>query len=686
MKADEEPGEDPLREQVATIDELLGLEEKELAGALSVQERERWKQISNELFDSPYQERRRHARLELGGAALVTRPEGNIEARATSISAGGLFLEAPEFDPVAIGQQFEVSITLPARADTVLRVRAEVRRVVPRGASGWPGVGVRFVELTAAQRRELLRFLRSRLVELVEFSREKYRFYFEHSADLAMLLDHDGVVREVSETSARLLGKRAFQVEGVSLEELCIIESVHEVRNALELARKGQRSPLSLRFPIPSGELLPVEALVSPVKAGSLRIGLMLTGHDRSVVQELERQGRVAERRLFMTDKLAALGQVTAGIAHDINNPLAYVLANLELLHDHVPDLMSLVAHARANPMASPLAATDLDRLETDLPELVAEAAEGSRRIGELVRDLRDFARIDNQTETRVDINDCLDAAERLTRNLIRHRARIHREYTARMPATHCNFGRLSQVFLNLLTNAVQSFDEADVERNVIHLVTDTDDGWLHVRVSDNGRGIPKETIPRLFEPFFSTRREQGGTGLGLAIAKENAESLGGRLEVESSPGEGSTFTLSLPIRCSTAEYFSEHPRVSPTKRIHVLVVDDDTMLLRGLARALRRSFEVTATSSPKAALERISKGGIDAVLCDVMMPEMSGMELHRRLQSIQPTLAPRTVFMTGGTFAPEEERRLARLTNVVLRKPIPLDQLLETLAAISEA
>jgi CheY-like chemotaxis protein/anti-sigma regulatory factor (Ser/Thr protein kinase) len=257
------------------------------------------------------------------------------------------------------------------------------------------------------------------------------------------------------------------------------------------------------------------------------------------------------------------------------------------------------------------------------------------------------------------------------------------REYSPHLAETYCNVGRLSQVLLNLLSNAAQSFSSAGPEGNEIRIRTAQVGDQVRIEIEDNGRGIPAEALPDLFEPFFTTRRAEGGTGLGLAIAKENIEALGGTLSVRSELGAGTCFTVTLPVRRPSGPLPEPPPpelRESDTVG-RVLVIDDEPALLRSLRRVLGRSSQVTMSTSTGAALELIAQQSFDAIVCDVMVPDMSGIAFLEELRRGWPELARRLIFITGGTFSADEEAQLERSGRPVLRKPIDPEQLLRVVA-----
>jgi CheY-like chemotaxis protein len=241
------------------------------------------------------------------------------------------------------------------------------------------------------------------------------------------------------------------------------------------------------------------------------------------------------------------------------------------------------------------------------------------------------------------------------------------------------NEGRLGQVFLNLLVNAAQAIPEGGVDQHEIRVVTRPHPEGVMIEVRDTGSGIAPDVLKRLFEPFFTTKPMGVGTGLGLPICQDIVTSFNGRIEVESKVGKGSTFRVIL--RAAIADYAFELPRApqvrEASRRGRILVVDDEPMIAVAIRRTLQREHEVVTLTSAREAHARLTGGErFDVIVCDVMMPEMSGMDLHEELVRHSPELAARMVFMTGGAFTPNARAFLNQVANRRLEKPFTSKEL----------
>ncbi len=400
---------------------------------------------------------------------------------------------------------------------------------------------------------------------------------------------------------------------------------------------------------------IPVECIWFPVVFEGQPCRVLL-------VRDLTEQKQL-QARLMLADRMASLGTLAAGIAHEINNPLAFTLSNLCLLEEEVLPRLELPANERG-----------------ELYKLLSDALLGATRVRDIVRQLKLFSRTEEQVRTEpVDVHRVLETAIGMAWNELRHRARLVRDYSERL-LVDADEGRLGQVFLNLIVNAAQAIGEGNVEHNELRIVTQRLDGDVVVEVRDTGAGMSEEHLARVFEPFFTTKPVGMGTGLGLSICHGIITSFGGRMEVESALGKGSTFRVILPATASARREATL--RVAPVRSVaprrgRLLVVDDEPMIGMAIRRTLQREHEVVTLTSAREALTRILGGErFDVILCDVMMPEMSGMELHEELTRRAPELADRMVFLTGGAFTPQAREFLARVKNQRREKPFSAQEL----------
>jgi signal transduction histidine kinase/ActR/RegA family two-component response regulator len=405
------------------------------------------------------------------------------------------------------------------------------------------------------------------------------------------------------------------------------------------------------------------------------------------------------ETQMRQAQKLESLGRLAAGIAHEINNPLTYVYYNLESLTTTTSKLASeminilhesgqlrrrltgLVDQEEVERLIG--AAEEAARPDTleSLTESLVDARDGVRRMMEIVQDLKFFSGTAERRLVPVDLNEVIEGAAKILQNEIRFRAKLVKEY-GEIPSVLGDEGRLAQVFLNLLMNAAHAIDEGNVEQNTISVRTWAEGDEVLAEVRDTGEGVAPEHLKHIFEPFFSTKERGRGAGLGLSICHNIITSHGGKIDVESGPGEDTRFIVALP---KTTFQRQQRSTAETQPVIHqlemrpgrVLVVDDEPGIGAAIRRMLFEHHEVQMTTSTAEAKRLLEYDrAFDLILCDLLMPESSGIDLYEWLRESYPRLAEQVVFMTGGAFTPQALAFVREAPNPVLEKPIELETL----------
>jgi signal transduction histidine kinase len=411
-----------------------------------------------------------------------------------------------------------------------------------------------------------------------------------------------------------------------------------------------------------------------------------------AIERELREASMRGERRkmqeqLLIADRMASVGTLAAGVAHEINNPLAALVANLDLT------VQLLIGAKRSRGVGKGDSATvaALDTMVRGMDELdepLRDAREAADRVREIVKDLRIFSRSDEESRRPVDVHRVMESTLRMAWNEIRHRARLVKNY-GDTPLVDGNESRLGQVFLNLIVNAAQAIPEGDTARQEIRVTTSCVRGdRVAIEVRDTGSGIPESLRTKIFDPFFTTKPAGVGTGLGLAICHRIISGMNGTIEVESEMGKGTLFRVTLPVARGEQAEITPIPSIAvAARRGRILVVDDEPMMGSVMRRMLSAEHDVTSLTSARAAQELITAGErYDVILSDLMMPEITGMDLYETLVKIAPEQAERIVFMTGGAFTGRARDFLNKVRNPRVDKPFDLNTLRALIHSLTRA
>ena len=488
----------------------------------------------------------------------------------------------------------------------------------------------------------------------LEDSDDRWRALSEATFE-GVVVHERGLVVLANAAAERMFGVGPGGLEGRALLDFVAPESHDLVRAKVTAGDPGPYEGLGLRS---DGTVFPTEVQARTVVRHGQPCRMI-------AVRDLTLRKQV-EATLAASDRLASLGQLAAGVAHEINNPLAYVMLNLEALERHL----------RSGAPREPA-------LEAPIAEAVREARAGAGRVQQIVRDLRSFSRApEDEAIGPVDLERAVRFAASIAGGEVRSRARLEID-VAGAPRPLGDDTRIGQVLLNLLLNAAQAIPAGAPESHVIRVTARGHaEGRVVIEVSDDGAGVSESVRQRLFEPFVTTKPAGAGTGLGLYVCRGIVERLGGSIDVESELGRGAKFRVILPAETdatASAKTSASGARAATatTSKPRVLVIDDEALLRRAFVRALSRDHDVQALATATEASVLLDRGErFDVILCDLALPDMNGMELHAMASARWPDQADRMVFVSGGATLPGTTEFLARVPNARLQKPCSLDVL----------
>ena len=409
------------------------------------------------------------------------------------------------------------------------------------------------------------------------------------------------------------------------------------------LTTRNPAGPKTIGVQQPDGNVRWAVFRAVPVDGG----GAVVTFLD--ITERRERQ-----RRLAQSERLASLGRLAAGVAHEINNPLTWVMLKLEQA---------------------------LDQPTAD--DSVREALAGLERVASIVDDLNALSRVDRTPPVAFDVHPCIERAIALSQTEARHRAVLRVAMGDQVPPAFGEPSRVVQILLNLVLNAVQSIPPGARKDHQVTVHTTVDGDHVEISVTDTGPGMEPRVLDRALDPFFTTKAPGEGTGLGLAISHALAVAMDGELRIDSQLGKGTRARLRLPV--ATVPVAAEPvtgPTPTPARPRRILVIDDEPQITKMLVWALR-PHEVTTASDGREALARIRQEAPDLIVCDLMMPEITGMMVHATLATERPELLSRIVFITGGVYTPEARAFVERDDVVCLAKPFTMAQLQRQIEAL---
>jgi PAS domain S-box-containing protein len=499
----------------------------------------------------------------------------------------------------------------------------------------------------------------------------RYRCMMHAASDAILVHDHEtALVLEANPAAERMLGYTSEELRRMTGRQLTSPDAGETVsRISRELNETGRAMEHRLRMRKKDGSEIWASLRCSTYEFLGRKQYIAVLHEVTALVeheQQLELSNsrlREAQHQLLHSARLAAIGQMAAGVAHEINNPLQCILMGL----DEFQRIRS-------------------DGSECKLHEAAVDMREAVTRIRSLTRSLLPFARSEREGPQLTDIDEIVQRGARMLQNEIRHKAKL--ELSLSKPRQIACFPmRMSQLLTNLITNAVQSMEEGSPDVNTLTLATREIGDSIEIRVQDTGSGMSDEVRSKVFEPFFTTKPAGVGTGLGLALCADIVQTHAGSISVTSEVGQGTCFVVRLPFDnglCSERPACVKAAAVQPGR---VLLIDDDPLVLRSLARNLKSRYSVVTAESGKRGVEILaSDREFDVVVCDLMMPGLDGPAVYAELETISPELPGRVIFCSGGVFSKRVRDFLAQVKNPIIAKPASLDQLAEAIACLPRA
>ena len=509
------------------------------------------------------------------------------------------------------------------------------------------------------------RTLMQRVEQQLEDTQKRFTVLFHHMNDAAMLADIEtGIILEANQPAERLWGKSIAELVGCHQSQLHppVLTDVAKkaFRDHIAALMTNKRDTIHVPILRADGTELPAEISSSLIDIDG-KVMILGVFRDISDRVKAERELRERDAQLQLSSHLASMGTLAAGVAHEINNPLTYMLGNLELLRENLADI----------------------GVEDGVVNEAIEAAwTGGRYVREIVSDLKAITKMDSVAD-HCDPCEVIRIASRMALADLRHRARLDLKLSD-VTEVQLSSARLSQVVLNILSNAVHAFQDGDQASNRISVEAYERRDRVTIVIEDNGMGISAEDLSHVSEPFFTRRGEKGGTGLGLSICRRIVTEAGGELKINSKLGHGTKVTVTLPSASKEDQSLhgaAANSEIALEGRKRVIVIDDEPLITSLLDRILRRHFKVVIFNNARMALKCIEEGAeFDLALCDIMMPEMDGPRLYEAAGHRLPFL-----FLTGGAVTGKNMAFASRMASEgrLIYKPFESAQLVRAIKQV---
>jgi PAS domain S-box-containing protein len=498
---------------------------------------------------------------------------------------------------------------------------------------------------------------RKRAEEALRQSEEKYRTILEEMDEGYYEVDVAGSYTFLNDVVCAMLGYTRKELMGMNYRIYTPeedIRSVYKVYNEVYRTGKPRRwyPMVNIRK---DGTRIFVENSILPIRNPEGEInGFRGISRDVTERKRMEEERLQMEQKAQLASRLASVGEMASGIAHEINNPLTGVIGYAQLL------------------------------LQEDLPENIRKDLEtindGAQRVANVIQRLLAFARQSKPQRTYVHINEVVATTLDLrSYHLETSNIKITVQLAPDLPVTIADAGQLQQVFLNLIVNAETEMKLARGSGK-LSVKTQQTDNIIRISFKDDGPGIVEENLERIFDPFFTTRQVGQGTGLGLSVCYGIVSEHGGRIYAESKPGRGATFIVELPIITEDKQLEFAEPAVQEQQKVtgaKILVVDDEPVVREFISKVLTdEGHQVETVDNGEDALKMVKSKRYRIILLDIKMPGMSGIELYKRFQKIAPSLARRVVFVTGDIMGARTTAFLSKAKSPYITKPFDAKQL----------
>lgn len=509
-----------------------------------------------------------------------------------------------------------------------------------------------------------LALVRREMEEKLVLKEKQYQLLMDNASCGLLISDENGIIIDINKEGALIFGETKDAILNRDFREFVTASEQEYAAVQIEKLQIEKRIGPNIGYILqPSGAIRDVVFSSVSVEFNGQSIVL-------SILDDTTEKNKILNEAI-LNCKMASIGTLALGIIHEINNPLNWLLSNLQFIKDKAKSL--------------PIHEAKEHQLLNSFSEMLGEAIDGAETIAEIVHNLKSFAHVDNKSLVPVDIVRTLNAAIHIVEHEIKQIMQLKKEFCDDIPLLLLSSNRLQQVFINLIMNAAQSFSKPGDSNNHLIIKITRESNTLRIDFTDNGSGIEPKDMEQLFTPFFTTKPMGTGTGLGLSICYTIIHDMGGEITVKSVKKKGTCFSIVLPLNIKIKDQSIIKATPKTTSQLNILIIDDIPNALKTMHRLLIDEHFVTEALGGREALKILEQRGneFDLVITDINMKDVNGMDLYRFIKQKYPQLADRIIFVTGGVFSEHVEKFLAGINNICIEKPFSSDDLYTGIATL---
>lgn len=512
-----------------------------------------------------------------------------------------------------------------------------------------------------------LALVRKTMEDKLALKERRYQLLMDNATCGLFIFDDKGTIVDINKQAACIFGRDKQAI--INNDFRGYLPASEREYATLQVEKLGIEKHIGPNI----GHILQPSGAIKDVEYSAVCVETTTDTLYLSILDDITEKNQILENSI-LAHKMSVIGTLTLGIIHEINNPLMWLLSNLQFIKEKIKTF--------------PAQDIKSHQLITSFSEYTNESIAGAQKILEIVNELKGFSHMGDKKITPIDITETLNSAIHIVEHEINQTMKLQKEFCADMPLLLLSTNRLQQVFMNLIVNAAQSFRNPKNTKNCLTIKTTLEKKNLRIDFIDNGSGVKPENMEKLFMPFFTTKPKGIGVGLGLSICYTIINAMGGEISVNSVVNKGSTFSIRLPLGIKAPIDPAIKIKAKSRTQLQILIVDDLQNILNTLRRLLEDEQIVTVALGGREALRILEQRGMnfDLIITDINMADINGIDLYRYIKKNHPKFASQIIFLTGSIASEKINDFLASIKNPYLEKPFTPQALTEAIASICPA